>query len=483
MKSIILKYSIGKWSLIILILLTMKFVNADDDPIVSLALNNVEIAEAMEMLSIKERVNIVLAKDVEGEISINLYNVNLREAILSIANAAGYAVEFRNNSYFIMEREDSGKYSRSGLTELRTYRVKYSDTEDVEEILEAYLSEYGAITTLPNRKILVVEDLPSFLDQIELLIKEIDQQPKQIFIEAKILEVTLRDSESYGLDWAKLFSSDGGTGSFGTRGLSNIFSPGLFFNLVTPNVEVALDFLFERGRLRTLSTPKLLALEDQEAEVIIGDRLGFRVTTTINQVTSETIEFLESGVIMRVTPAVDGQGRILLDIHPEVSTGRVEDGIPNQVTTEVTTQMLVQDGQTVFIGGLIRRSLDQNKSGVPVIGNIPVVGRAFSNSSISSLNTETVVLITPYIVKDHHNRLNMTETNRADEIEKEFNARAADIDSAFIEEGESSVSVTPHDHTPNDVIESNKQSIDPSNNTVISCSSFNPTCHSTISIN
>ena len=483
MKSIILKYSIGKWSLIILILLTMKFVNADDDPIVSLALNNVEIAEAMEMLSIKERVNIVLAKDVEGEISINLYNVNLREAILSIANAAGYAVEFRNNSYFIMEREDSGKYSRSGLTELRTYRVKYSDTEDVEEILEAYLSEYGAITTLPNRKILVVEDLPSFLDQIELLIKEIDQQPKQIFIEAKILEVTLRDSESYGLDWAKLFSSDGGTGSFGTRGLSNIFSPGLFFNLVTPNVEVALDFLFERGRLRTLSTPKLLALEDQEAEVIIGDRLGFRVTTTINQVTSETIEFLESGVIMRVTPAVDGQGRILLDIHPEVSTGRVEDGIPNQVTTEVTTQMLVQDGQTVFIGGLIRRSLDQNKSGVPVIGNIPVVGRAFSNSSISSLNTETVVLITPYIVKDHHNRLNMTETNRADEIEKEFNARAVDIDSAFIEEGESSVSVTPHDHTPNDVIESNKQSIGPSNNTVISCSSFNPTCHSTISVN
>ncbi len=422
---------------------------------VSLTLSNVEISEAMEMLSIKERVNIVLSKDVKGEISINLYNISLREAILSIASAAGYAVEFRNNSYFILKREESGKYASSGLTELRTFKVKYSNTDDVEQILETYLSEYGNITNLPDRKMLVVEDLPPFIHRIEKLLKEIDQQPKQIFIEAKILEVTLRDTESSGLDWAKLFSSDGGSGSFGTRGLSNVLSPGLFFNLVTPNVEVALDSLFDRGRLRTLSTPKLLALEDQEAEVIIGDRLGFRVTTTINQVTSETIEFLESGVIMRVTPAVDEQGRILLDIHPEVSTGRVEDGIPNQVTTEVTTQMLVDDGQTVFIGGLIRRSLDQNKSGVPVLGGIPVVGRAFSNKSISSLNTETVVMITPYIVSDHNNVLNNKEKARAENIQNEFINRATDIDNKFIKENASSKSVNQEEAYPIKINNSN----------------------------
>lgn len=460
--------------LLLIIGLTISYVlDADDKRKVSLTLNNVEIAEAMEMLSIKERVNIVLSKDVKGDISINLFNVSLHEAILSIATAAGFAVEFRNNSYFVLKREESGKYANSGLTELRTFKVKYSNPEDVEQILETYLSEYGSITNLADRKLLVVEDLPSFIVRIERLLKELDQQPKQIFIEAKILEVTLRDSESYGLDWSKLFSSDGGNGSFGTRGLSNSFSPGLFFNLVTPNVEVALDFLFDRGRLRTLSTPKLLALEDQEAEVIIGDRLGFRVTTTINQVTSETIEFLESGVIMRVTPAVDGQGRILLDIHPEVSTGRVEDGIPNQVTTEVTTQMIVEDGQTVFIGGLIRRSLDQNKSGVPVLGNIPVLGKAFSNSSVSSLNTETVVMITPYLVKDHHNALNVTENERAENIQKEFTNRASNIDNKFISENESSESVNPTEHKPSEVVPNVEPSTVDSKYTE-SCSGYNP---------
>jgi type II secretory pathway component GspD/PulD (secretin) len=441
--------------------------NADGKK-VSLTLNNVEIAEAMEMLSIKERVNIVLSKDVFGDISINLFNVSLYEAILSIANAAGYVVELRNDTYFVLKREESGKYANSGLTELKTFKVRYSDTNDVEQILETYLSEYGKITNLSDRKLLVVEDLPSFLTRIERLLAEIDQQPKQIFIEAKILEVTLRDSESYGIDWSKLFSSDGGNGAVGTRGLSNPLSPGLFFDLVTPNVEVALDYLFETGRLRTLSTPKLLALEDQEAEVIIGDRLGFRVTTTINQVTSETIEFLESGVIMRVTPSVDGQGRILLNIHPEVSTGRVEDGIPSQVTTEVTTQMLVDDGQTVFIGGLIRRTLDQNKSGVPVLGEVPLLGRVFSNSSISSINTETVVQITPYIVDNHNNALNVAEEQRTDNIDEEFTARATEIDKKFHIKNQDHSSVIQGEYSP----KTNNQS---SNGKYKSdCSSLNP---------
>lgn len=405
--------------------------NAQDSKNISLNLHEVEISEAMGMLSIKERVNIVLAKGVEGTVSVNLYNVTLRQAILSIADAAGYVIEYRNGSYFVLKREESGKYARSGLTELRTFKVEYSDTSVVEQILETYLSEYGSITNLAERKLLVVEDLPSFLNRIEKILAEIDQEPKQIFIEAKILEVTLRETESFGLDWVKLFSSDDGTGAFGTSGLSNPLSPGFFFELVTPNIQVFLDTLFTRGRLRTLSTPKLLALENQEAEVVIGDRLGFRVTTTINQITSETIEFLESGVILRVNPSVDGQGRILLDIHPEVSTGRVEDGIPNQVTTEVTTQMLVEDGQTVFIGGLIRRSLDQNREGVPFFSDIPIVGRAFSNKSDNSTNTETVVLITPHIIDDHKNSINAVEKARAIRIQNELEHRANEVDARF----------------------------------------------------
>ena len=154
------------------------------------------------------------------------------------------------------------------------------------------------------------------------------------------------------------------------------------------------------GRVRTLSTPRLLVMEHQQAEVIIGDRLGYRVTTTINQVTSESVEFLDSGVILKVTAAVDRSGRVLLSIHPEVSTGTISDGIPSLKTTEVTTELLAEDGQKIFIGGLIRNTTTDNRRGVPVLGDLPIIGHLFSSHEARSQNTETIVLITPRLVEN-----------------------------------------------------------------------------------
>jgi len=98
---------------------------------------------------------------------------------------------------------------------------------------------------------------------------------------------------------------------------------------------------------------------------------------------------------------VDNENRILLAIHPEVSLGTISaGGIPSQKTTEVTTNMLVEDGQTVFIAGLIKQDNNESRNGVPVLGDIPGIGRLFSNESTKVNRTETIVLITPRIVAD-----------------------------------------------------------------------------------
>jgi type II secretory pathway component GspD/PulD (secretin) len=103
--------------------------------------------------------------------------------------------------------------------------------------------------------------------------------------------------------------------------------------------------------VHTLATPKLLALENQQAITSIGDQTGYKVTTTINQVTTESIQFLESGVILRVTPSIDERGRILMKIHPEVSTASVNNSIPSKNSTQVNTTLIAEDGQSIFIGG------------------------------------------------------------------------------------------------------------------------------------
>ena len=404
-----------------------------EEPLISLAMRDTELAEVMEMLSRAERINILLSEGVGGEVSFSLYDVPLSEAILSIANAAGFAAERRNGTYFIVERNEAGSYAASDLTEIRTFRIQYADPGQLQGMLSPYLSEYGQMTVMPENKILMVEDTPEFLRRIAALIRDIDQQPKQILIEARILEVTLNAEDSYGINWTDFFQSDGGDGSYGTRGLEGAGasgSSGLFFEVANTDLTAMLSALEQNGRIRTLSTPKLLALENQEASVIVGDRRGYKVTTTINQVTSESIEFLESGVILRVTPHVDSEGRVMMDIHPEVSTGVVDaNGIPSQTTTEVTTRLLVGSGQTVFIGGLIKQTQTESRKGVPLLGRIPGVGLLFSSREVTSANTETVVVITPRVVGDINGQWNTEPQSDIEKLDRRLQKRASDIDS------------------------------------------------------
>ena len=367
---------------------------------ISMTMKDADLADVMDMISREQRVNVFVSTDSSETVSFSIYDLTLPAAIRAIANAAGFAVEHYDGNYYIVERSEAGKYSPDALTTVRAFELQYVNVEEMESLLQPYLSEYGEITVFQDRSMFLVEDTPEFLRRIAVLVKEIDVPPTQVLIEAKILEVTLTDEDSFGIDWTKFFESNDGTGEFGTQGLSDPTSPGLFFDYQTPDLAVALSALTSQGRVRTLSTPKLLATEHQESSVIIGDRRGYSVTTTINQVTTESIEFLESGVILRVIPSVDTDGQIMMDIHPEVSTGIISPvtGIPSQATTEVETRMIVPDGETIFIGGLIKHQVDESKKGVPVLSRVPGIGRLFGDRKQVYTNTETIILITPTIV-------------------------------------------------------------------------------------
>jgi len=374
---------------------------ADAADNLTLGMREAALDEVMAMLARQHRVNILLGDNVEGDVSFNLYDVSLDEAIRSIASAGGYAVERRQGTYFILPEDRAGRTPGSGFTVVKSFPVRYTDAAELETKLGDYLSDFGTISALPERKLLVVEDQPGFVYRISRLMAELDQRPPQVLIEAKILEITLSDEQSYGIDWTGFFTTDAGAGDFGTNSVTpgSSGNAGFFFNYLDPDLELALRALEADGRVRNLASPKVVTVVNEEAEVIIGDRRGYAVTTTINQVTTESIEFLESGTILRVTPTIDDHGEVLLNIHPEVSVGTVdENGIPSQTTTEVTTRLLVPSGQSIFIGGLMRNSTKEARTGVPFLGRIPGLRWLFSTQSRTTLNTETVVIITPRIV-------------------------------------------------------------------------------------
>ena len=414
----------------------------DGEPI-TIVVRDTPIAEVFEMLARQERVNIVVGKDVEGRVSVSLYDVTLDHAVRAIAEAAGYVAERRRGAYIVLDREEAGKDAADGNTIVKSLKVQYSDPVKVAEILEKHLSRYGELTVLEARRLIVVEDLPGFIYRMRQLLREIDREPSQVLIEAKILEITLDESETYGINWTQ-FLQDGEAGDIGVQGLSTLGSPGFFFDYIDPeNLNAAMNALADDGRVRTLSTPTLLALEHEESEVVIGDRLGFRVTTTINQVTTESVEFLESGVILKFKAAVDSQGRVLLEIHPEVSSGVINDGLPSQTTAEVTTKLLAEDGQTVFIGGLLKDRIVENHSGAPYLKDIPILGWLFSRREDLTVSTETVVVVTCHVVGEGRHRASRHQIESLEQMEHEIELHRRGLEMRYEPPGETAPSGDP----------------------------------------
>lgn len=380
---------------------------------INLSFHETPIDEVFDMLSQQGRLNILLAKGVSGKVSLNLYEVTLQDAIRLIAESAGYAVERRDSAWLILEREEVGQDVLSDNSRVRTFRVQYTDPAVVEDVVKKHLSRQGKVSQVPGRKLLVVEDAPEFLDRVNDIVAQVDVRPKQILIEARILEITLGEGQEYGIDWHRI----NGSLSDGTTGLSTSLT-GYFLDYVKPELEIFLTALQKKNRVRTLSTPKLLVLENEESEVVVGERLGYKVTTTINQVTTESVQFIESGVILKVTAAVDRSGKIVMDIHPEVSTGSIESGIPNIITTEVTTQLLADEGERIFIGGLMKSGDSETRDGVPLLSDIPLLGNLFSSNTKSLSKTETVVMITPYVVEPGADSTSRRSARALDEVDR-----------------------------------------------------------------
>jgi len=429
----------------LMLFISSHIVHADVNKVININVLDMDIAEVMAMLAAKEQVNILVNNGVEGKISLNLYDVKVKDIIKAAARAGGYAAELIGNTFHIVKPEDVGTRHKSSLTRVMTYHVRYSDPEKVKAIIEDYLSDYGKVSVLQDRNMLVIEDTPDHLNRVTSILQGIDATPNQILIEAKILEVSLSDANAYGINWSKVFNS--GETTLGVQGLTSPAS-GLFINQITGSLEAVLTALYAKNDVRTLSSPNLVALENTEASVIIGDRQGYSVTTTINQVTTESIEFLESGLILKVLPRIDAIGNVMMKIHPEVSTGTISlDGIPSQTTTEVTTEILTRDGQPVFIGGLIKNNITEGRESVPILGDIPLIGALFSSVSHASNNTELVVLITPYVIGGEAHQTMLEKSARVKHQEKLLSAELKRIGSVLdIEEPDESKVVESEEH-------------------------------------
>lgn len=398
---------------------TPKVQSSSDELFMTLNFFQADIQKVLSAIAMQNEINIISTKDVTGKISVHLYRVPLQEALKAVTLAGGFSYLKKGALYYVYKPKEE-KDPQSEKLIVRVFKLKYADSwikEDFDKVKEILGSIPGmrTINMHESSKTIIVEDTPGNIKKIEAIISFWDTMPRQVMIEAQILEITLTDDMTFGVNWEKYLG--GGSGiRIGTGGLSTATLPttaaitpitgtGVFANMITgigtsAQFALALDALRAQTDINTLSMPKILAIHGKEATVMVGGSQGYAVTTTTEGVTKSGFEFLPTGTRLIITPYIDDQDNVLLDVEPSIDSATLAaDGTPQASTTSVNTRLLVRDGQTVFIGGLIRKQKNKTKTGIPCLGGLPGFGAAFRRDVTGTSKTELVILISPQILE------------------------------------------------------------------------------------
>ncbi len=401
---------------------------SEGDDGLSINIQNTDIRAVLEMISRETGLNIIASRKVTGVVTANLSGVDLETALAAILKSTGFAAAREGNILYIGEPADLQLMNQSqDHFDTRIYRPNYVKASDLQVLFTPLLSTEGKITVSTASQIdipadqnktggngyagidtVIVRDYETILAQLDEIFGEVDVKPKQVAIEAMILSVKLNDTFKFGVNFSALRDNNNfalisgsiptGVGNLGTG------TEGLRFGFLDATVGLFIDCLEKVGDTNVIASPRLTCLNKQRAEIQIGEELGYVSTTVTESSSTQTINFLSVGTLLRIRPFIGTDGLVRLEVHPELSTGSVEVeqglSLPQKAVTQVTTNVLCPDGCTVVIGGLIREDLTTSSTQLPVLGNLPYVGWLFRQKTQGIDRNEIIVLITPRIVSE-----------------------------------------------------------------------------------
>jgi len=413
---------------------------------IELHVADADLSTVLKTLSRQSRKNIIAAKDVSGKVTADLYDLTLEQTLDAILKANDCGWRERDGLIHVYTTEELERIQETERPpECRIFRLRHINGEEASKLLQPLISKDGRITvtTKPqtgvsegstetggnnpaNEDFLLIIDTPQRLAAIAKVLDEIDARPKQVLIEATILRAQLNQDNALGIDFnivtgvdlRMLNSTSAGITNLTTGNLpqselpntSAVFKEdftsavpdgGFTFGIIKDHVGAFVRALESVTDTTVIANPKVLALNKQRGEVIVGRRDGYLTTTVTETTATQTVQFLETGTQLIFRPFIENNGYVRMEIHPKDSSGGLTAAnLPFEQTTEVTTNITVRDGHTILIGGLFREVSKAARSQIPYVGNIPIAGALFRNTADTTQREEVIILLTVHIMKD-----------------------------------------------------------------------------------
>ena len=273
-----------------------------------------------------------------------------------------------------------------------------------------------------GRNCIVILATPSQYQQIKNILEKLDTLPKQVLVQITIAEVTLTDNLQYGIEWY-LRHSGRYSGTFSTLGTLGMGAGGLNVSIVsdTKKFQSIINAFAKKNLINVLSSPRLVVLDNHEASITVGTQVPTLTSSTTNPTVSQngtsalvnTIQYRKTGVILHIKPTINSNGILTMQINQEVSTPQTNDlsriDSPIILDRNISTSVVLKSGSTLLLGGLIKTQKSKTVNKVPLFGDIPILGYLFKTTSKSTVKTELIIEITPYILSNMSEAIQATQ--------------------------------------------------------------------------
>jgi type IV pilus assembly protein PilQ len=416
---------------------------------VTLDFREADIKNVLKVLAYKSGVNIISGPEVVGLVNIQLKNVPWQKALDVILSTYGYSYEQKGVVIMVTtienlkkRRDDAKVLAEQEPLSTETFLLNFSKAEDIVKTLDKMRTARGSINFDQRTNSVIVTDIQSNLMLFREVMKKLDAVTPQILIEARIIETGLNNQETLGIKWPSSMTatatfpvrthtfpwSTDPTGTNANKYLpaQHWVNPADFGDLVAADpattamtfgtlsatsLSMTLSMLQSRANTNVLSNPRIVTLDNQLATIEVGNKYPlpkYAYSDTQDKLTISGWEYIEYGLTFKVTPHINGKGVITLDVEPQImdESGTVPfdfgGGSPTYVpvlTKETAkTNVMIRDGETLVIAGLIKDKKTKVTTKVPVLGSIPFLGRLFSHKDDVVTKTELVIFITPHII-------------------------------------------------------------------------------------
>jgi len=416
---------------------------------ISVNLKDVDLKDFFRLIHEISGLNVVLDPNVHGNLTIVLDDVPWDQALDIVLKNNDLARELEGNVLRIatvdtLKKEADARRAQQESEALAVEKVtvtrflSYAHSKDVVPTIKKFLSQRGDVISDDRTNAVIISDIPNVIPALDRLLTQLDRKTQEVEIEARVVAATrsfARDiGTQFGFGWGDGHSAIGGASAVGTSPTTvNGLTPGyittgssgsgstsgstipLFSNLPVASptsgltfvnasnnvrIDAVLSMAESRGLLKILSRPRVVTQNNIQALVRQGVRVP--IVTQAQLGGPPTVTYVDAFLRLTVVPQITSEGTIFLNVDVENTTpdfGRTVQGNPTLITQQATTQVLVTDGGTVVIGGVIQTNNSINVSQVPLLGDVPLLGNLFKRRTVTTSNQELIFFITPRIIQ------------------------------------------------------------------------------------